>query len=626
MRTPTVVKWAVVVVALVGLAPALHWIVTQPALVPPPRLGTPLFVQIVTGSEHLRPPPPAWYALLTMSIAAVTILGACTLSLLILLRTATTAATRHLAAALALGAFAGAYFYFIRLFPADSQLAGIDRIGAWKFAADAAAYMAAFTAAYLLMRFFQAYPRQPTDAEWRAHYERHEAEVKERLSRGWRSWAYPGALVLRARASKSRASGIGPSARANLRRMFASPWILVLSGALALYSAGVDSYGLQAALSGAVRGSAPDRIGVQLSSWSFGLGGMLIVMLMALGYEALKFHHTEAVAADRAKIDWIYGAGVVLGLLAASVAPLWWAASMVLVPRLEANAVVISPVVLIGGPFVLALELFLLGFVASLALSIFYRGAIDPRLAARRITFFSLMSIVVTFLFVFLERTVTTSVVAWLGSPPETGIVIAGAIVAATFSPIRERTEKAVNVFIARVLPLEALMEGERKVAAVVLSDLSGYTALSERDEKQALLVAALLQRQAHMAADEFEGRVVKSMGDAVVMTFHDAAGAAKALAALHGRFGDAAKSLGLTPLAVHSGAHIGEVTETGDGDIYGQTVNIAARLQALAQPGQRVASEIFANSANLGEAQRRSLGLHKLKNVAEPMSCVELA
>ena len=634
MRVPgPLVKWAIALVAAVALAPALHWAITQPVLHPPRQLLVPLFVQVMVGSEHLRPQAPGWYTTITLGMAAATIAGACVLALLILLRTATTPATRRLAAALALASFAAAYFFLVRVFPQYAHVAGVDQPGAWKFVVDMAAYMAAFAAAWLLMRFFQGYPREPADAEWRAYYEKHSRDVKERLSHGWRRWVYPGALVLRMAGTKDATTGwrahmnaAGPASREQLRRAFASPWVLAVAAILAAYCAAADAYAFQAALSGASRGSPAHDMAIRLGSLGFGVGNLAIIMLVASGYDALKFHHSEAVAGDRAKIDWIYAAGLVFGLLVSVSVPLWWAASLVLVPWLEAHAIVVPPIMLLGGPFVVGLELFLLGFVTSLALSILYRGAIDPRLAARRITFFGVMSIVITFLFVLLERAVASKVVAWMGSPPETGILLAGAVVAATFSPIRARTEKAVNLFIARVLPLDTLMEGERKVVAVVLSDLSGYTALSDRDEKQALLVAALLQRQAQMVAHEYEGRVVKSMGDAVVMTFHDAAGAARALAALHGRFGDAAKALGLTPLPVHSGAHIGEVTETDDGDIYGQTVNIAARLQSLAQPGQRVASEIFANSASLGEAGRRSLGLHKLKNVAEPMSCVELA
>jgi adenylate cyclase len=136
--------------------------------------------------------------------------------------------------------------------------------------------------------------------------------------------------------------------------------------------------------------------------------------------------------------------------------------------------------------------------------------------------------------------------------------------------------------------------------------------------------VAALLQRQAAMQCEAHGGRIVKTMGDAVLLAFDDAARAGNALAGLHREYPTAARALGLEALPVHSGAHFGEVTITGDGDVFGQTVNIAARLQGLASPGQAVVSEAFARAA--GAAPHRSLGPRVLKNVPEPVVCEELS
>lgn len=114
-------------------------------------------------------------------------------------------------------------------------------------------------------------------------------------------------------------------------------------------------------------------------------------------------------------------------------------------------------------------------------------------------------------------------------------------------------------------------------------------------------------------------------MGDAVMLAFPEPAGAVSALRALHARFAPAATALGLTPLEVHSGAHHGDVTETADGDLYGQTVNLAARLQGEAAPGQLVVSEAMARAASLPMEHLRRLGPRRLKNVPEPVECVAL-
>ena len=167
------------------------------------------------------------------------------------------------------------------------------------------------------------------------------------------------------------------------------------------------------------------------------------------------------------------------------------------------------------------------------------------------------------------------------------------------------------------------MIEGERKTIVVALSDLSGYTLLSSRDEKQAMLLAALLQRQANKLTEAHGGRVVKSMGDAVMFAFDDATSAAQVLTALHRDFAPAADQIGIKALPVHSGAHLGEVTIAHDGDIYGQTVNVAERIQGTAGPGQIVVSEAFAIATE--GASYRDMGPQQFRNVPEAISCREL-
>jgi class 3 adenylate cyclase len=264
-----------------------------------------------------------------------------------------------------------------------------------------------------------------------------------------------------------------------------------------------------------------------------------------------------------------------------------------------------------------------LAFVVSLALSIFYRGAIDPRLAARKVTVFGVLGILIAFLFVLIERTIAAKFIAYFNLSPDSGALITGGVVTASVAPIKNHAEKAINSFVGRFLPLDSMIEGERKTVVVALSDLSGYTLLSSRDEKQAMLLAALLQRQASKLTEAHGGRIVKSMGDAVLFAFDDAATAAKVLAALHRDFAPAAEQIGISALHVHSGAHLGEVTIARDGDIYGQTVNIAARIQGGAMPGQIVVSEAFASSAE--GFIYRDMGPQNFKNVPEAIYCREL-
>jgi class 3 adenylate cyclase len=295
-----------------------------------------------------------------------------------------------------------------------------------------------------------------------------------------------------------------------------------------------------------------------------------------------------------------------------------------LVPNLLDRGFFIPQTVLVWGVPVATYILIALVFLVALSLSIFYRGTIDPRLAARKVTLIGMLGLIVTTVFIFLERLIATKLTTWLALSPDSGALLAGAVVAMTFNPIRKRTERAINDIMGRLLPLDSVIEGERKHLVVAIADLSGYTALSSRDEKQALLLAALLQRQAAKVTRDHAGRIVKSMGDAVLFAFDDAQSESKALTALHRDFQPAAQQLGLEMLPVHSGAHWGEVTVARDGDLYGQVVNIAARLQASSEAGQIVVSRAFAELAR-HVTPMRDLGLRQFKNVAEHIQCEEL-
>ena len=183
----------------------------------------------------------------------------------------------------------------------------------------------------------------------------------------------------------------------------------------------------------------------------------------------------------------------------------------------------------------------------------------------------------------------------------------------------------SMTALVGRLLPIEQLMDGERKRAVVAMCDLSGYTALSVRDEKQALLIAALLHRNASLISQAHGGRMVKSIGDAVMLEFPDADSAAKALMRLHSEFPAACRAMGFEPLPVHSGAHFGEVVVGHDKDLFGQTVNLAAHLQGEAKAGQIVVSDAFIAERRAARDGCRALGPRRLKNIPNEVDCHEL-
>ena len=130
-----------------------------------------------------------------------------------------------------------------------------------------------------------------------------------------------------------------------------------------------------------------------------------------------------------------------------------------------------------------------------------------------------------------------------------------------------------------------------RRLAAVWFADIVGYTDLSARDEDAALRLVTLFQAACRRAADEYKGRVVKFVGDGALVEFSSTDAAVRSALALQHSF--AADAGPIAPDAqIRIGVHIGEVVTSADGDIYGDGVNTASRLQAQANPGQVAVSE----------------------------------
>ena len=94
----------------------------------------------------------------------------------------------------------------------------------------------------------------------------------------------------------------------------------------------------------------------------------------------------------------------------------------------------------------------------------------------------------------------------------------------------------------------------------------------------------------------------------------------------LRDKFAVAAGDLNLPALPLHFGLHTGEVVRDKDGDIFGGTVNLAARLQGVAHAGEIVVSDSVASALAQGNFSFRSLGAKALKNVPAPVTCFLVA
>jgi hypothetical protein len=154
----------------------------------------------------------------------------------------------------------------------------------------------------------------------------------------------------------------------------------------------------------------------------------------------------------------------------------------------------------------------------------------------------------------------------------------------------------------------------------VWFADIVGYTTLSQSDEDGALLVVEAFQRIAQEVVPQYSGRVVKYIGDAALAEFASTDGAIRSALALVERFIEdpVAKSRGML---IRVGVNVGEVISAPDGDIYGDGVNLASRLQSQAEPGQVVASEtVHAQIRQRPVFRTESLGEKAVKGVSSPV------
>ena len=156
----------------------------------------------------------------------------------------------------------------------------------------------------------------------------------------------------------------------------------------------------------------------------------------------------------------------------------------------------------------------------------------------------------------------------------------------------------------------------ERRLAAILAADVAGYTALMGADEAGTLRRLTDLRREfLEPLIDAHHGRVVKLMGDGFLVEFASVVDAVAC--ALAWQKGVADRDTGLR---FRIGINLGDVI-VEDGDIHGDGVNIAARLEGLAAPGGICLSgDAYRQARGKVEAAFEDLGDQSLKNVAEPV------
>ena len=162
-----------------------------------------------------------------------------------------------------------------------------------------------------------------------------------------------------------------------------------------------------------------------------------------------------------------------------------------------------------------------------------------------------------------------------------------------------------------------------RKLAAILVADVVGYSRLAGADEERTLArLRGLRSDLVDPAVAAHHGRIVKRTGDGSIIEFRSAVDAVRC--AIEVQQGLNERNAGVPEdrrIEFRVGVHVGDVVEESDGDLMGDEVNVAARLEGVAKPGAICLSEdAYRQVKGRLELTVTDLGQTRLKNIAEPV------
>jgi TolB-like protein/class 3 adenylate cyclase len=162
-----------------------------------------------------------------------------------------------------------------------------------------------------------------------------------------------------------------------------------------------------------------------------------------------------------------------------------------------------------------------------------------------------------------------------------------------------------------------------RKIAAILAADVAGYSKLAGADEDRTLArLRALRSDLIDPTIALHHGRVVKRTGDGILIEFRSVVDAVRC--AIEVQNGLVERNAGLPPerrIEFRVGIHLGDIVEESDGDLMGDGVNIAARLEGIAEPGAICLSEdAYRQVRDRVNEEFADLGEMQLKNIARPV------
>lgn len=163
-----------------------------------------------------------------------------------------------------------------------------------------------------------------------------------------------------------------------------------------------------------------------------------------------------------------------------------------------------------------------------------------------------------------------------------------------------------------------------KRLVAILAADVAGYSRMMAADDRATVTALDASRAVFRAQIETNQGRVIDMAGDSVMAVFETATGAVLAALAiqteLRARIAEVSED---RRMRFRIGVHLGDVIEKADGTIYGDGVNIAARLEGLAEPaGIAVSASIRTAVKGKVDATFEDRGEQKVKNIAEPVQC----
>jgi adenylate cyclase len=157
----------------------------------------------------------------------------------------------------------------------------------------------------------------------------------------------------------------------------------------------------------------------------------------------------------------------------------------------------------------------------------------------------------------------------------------------------------------------------QRRLAAILAADVVGYSALMQRAEEATYTEFERLKREViEPSLSRHDGRLIKTTGDGALAEFASPSAAVRCAAEIQGGIAS-----GRSSLRLRIGVNLGEVIVGADGDLFGDGINIAVRLEGIADPGGILISEkVYGEVEGKLDVDFEDRGEQQLKNISKPV------